>query len=60
MLSLGNLANDIPAASEGAKRSPVSIASSLFAQEADAHYANLQAYVNPELLDNEIPQLEVW
>ena len=60
MLSLGNLANDIPAVSEGAERLSVSVASSLFAEEADAHYADLQVYVDPELLGNEIPQLEEW
>ena len=60
MLSLGNLANDIPAVSEGAERLSVSVASSLFAEEADAHYADLQVHVDPELLGNEIPQLEEW
>ena len=60
MLSLGNLANDIPAVSEGAERLANTIAASFFVEEAKSHQADLNAYVDPELLGDEIPQLEEW
>ena len=60
MLSLGNLANDIPAVSEGADRLATTIASKFFVEEASSHRADLEAYLEPELLGDEIPQLEQW
>ncbi len=60
MMSLGNLANDIPAVSEGAERLANAIASSFFVEDSGGHRADLDAYSDPELLGDEIPQLEQW
>ncbi|MEM9358195.1 MAG: FAD-dependent oxidoreductase, partial [Pseudomonadota bacterium] len=60
MMSLGNLANDIPAVSEGAERLANAIASSFFVEDSGGHRAGLDAYSDPELLGDEIPQLEGW
>lgn len=51
--SLGNLANDIPQASEGAERLATSIARALFLEDAAAHRAALEAFAEPELLGDE-------
>lgn len=51
--SLGNLANDIPQASEGADRLARAIARDLFLEDAAQHRARLWAYAEPELLGDE-------
>ncbi len=51
--SLGNLANDIPQASEGADRLARAIARDLFVEDAAQHRARLWAYAEPELLGDE-------
>jgi FAD-dependent urate hydroxylase len=51
--SLGNLANDIPQASEGADRLARAIARDLFLEDAAHHRARLEAYAEPELLGDE-------
>ncbi len=53
--SLGNLANDIPQASEGADRLARAIACDLFIEDADYHRRQLEAYSEPELLGDEYP-----
>ena len=59
-LSLGNLSNDIPAVSEGADRLARAIAKSLFLEDRDAHWRQLQEYAEPELMGNEWPGLTDW
>jgi cation diffusion facilitator CzcD-associated flavoprotein CzcO len=59
-LSLGNLANDIPAASEGATRLSEAIARSLFVEDRAHHRARLKAYDEAELLGDEWPGLAYW
>lgn len=59
-LSLGNLANDIPATSEGAVRLSEAIARALFVEDRAHHHARLAAYDEPELLGDEWPGLERW
>lgn len=51
--SLGNLANDIPQASEGAERLARAIAKNLFVEDAAVHRGALDAYAEPELLGDE-------
>lgn len=53
--SLGNLANDIPQASEGAERLGRAIARDLFLEDADCHRTQLETYSEPELLGDEYP-----
>lgn len=60
MVSLGNLANDIPAVSEGADRLARHIAATLYLADRDLHTRDLHAYEDPELLGDEIPGLEAW
>ena len=52
--SLGNLANDIPQASEGADRLARSIARALFLEDAATHRERLRSYSEPELFGDEI------
>ena len=59
-LSLGNLANDIPAVSEGAERLARAIAASLFVEDRGHHWRCLQDYAEPELLGDEWPGLTAW
>ena len=59
-LSLGNLANDIPVVSEGAGRLARGIAASLFLEDRDHHWCNLQNYEEPELLGDEWAGLDAW
>ena len=59
-LSLGNLANDIPAVSEGADRLARTIASSLFVEDRAYHRQRLEAYDEPELEGDEWPGLTEW
>ena len=54
-LSLGNLANDIPAVSEGAFRLATSVTAALFAADIDYHWQRLTEYREPELLGYEWP-----
>lgn len=51
--SLGNLANDIPQASEGAERLARATARALFLEDAAHHRARLAAYAEPELHGDE-------
>ncbi len=59
-LSLGNLANDIPAVSEGAERLARAIASSLFTEDRAYHRQRLVDYAEPELEGDEWPGLAEW
>ena len=59
-LSLGNLANDIPAVSEGAERLARAIAASLFVEDRDHHRRRLEDYAEPELEGDEWPGLDAW
>ena len=60
MLSLGNLANDIPAVSEGADRLARHVATTFYLDDRATNLADLHAYDDPELLGNEIPGLQDW
>jgi FAD-dependent urate hydroxylase len=60
MVSLGNLANDIPAVSEGADRLARAIAVDLFEEDKAIHWQRLDAYAEPELLGDEVPGLTSW
>ena len=51
--SLGNLANDIPQASDGAERLARAVARDLFVEDMAHHRARLWAYAEPELLGDE-------
>jgi cation diffusion facilitator CzcD-associated flavoprotein CzcO len=53
MASLGKLSGDIPAVSIGAQRLAQGIATRLFQDDIDTHYAALQAYEKPELYGDE-------
>lgn len=59
-LSLGNLANDIPAVSEGAERLARAIAASLFVEDRAHHRQRLMDYAEPELLGDEWPGVSAW
>jgi cation diffusion facilitator CzcD-associated flavoprotein CzcO len=59
-LSLGNLANDIPAVGEGAQRLAEAIAQSLFVEDCGLHWDRLINYDEPELLGDEWPGLTNW
>lgn len=59
-LSLGNLANDIPAVTEGADRLSRSIAASLFVEDRAYHHQRLIDYAEPELLGDEWPGAIDW
>ena len=59
-LSLGNLANDIPAVTEGAERLARCIAASFFVEDRGHHWRALQAYDDPELVGDEWPGLDAW
>jgi cation diffusion facilitator CzcD-associated flavoprotein CzcO len=52
-LSHGKLSGDIPAISEGADRLARGLVRSLFVEDAAIHYANLEAYSEPEILGDE-------
>ena len=60
MVSLGNLANDIPAVTEGAERLARAIAIDLFQEDKAIHWQRLADYDEPELLGDEIPGLGAW
>ena len=59
-LSLGNLANDIPAVSEGAERLARAIAASLFVEDRGHHRQRLIDYAEPELLGDDWPGVDAW
>ncbi|MCY4451529.1 MAG: NAD(P)/FAD-dependent oxidoreductase [Immundisolibacterales bacterium] len=59
-LSLGNLANDIPAVSEGAERLARGIAASLYVEDREHHWERLREYAEPELFGDEWPGLDTW
>jgi cation diffusion facilitator CzcD-associated flavoprotein CzcO len=52
-LSHGTVSGDIPAISEGARRLAGGIASLFYREDFDHHYANLEAYAEPELFGDE-------
>jgi cation diffusion facilitator CzcD-associated flavoprotein CzcO len=52
-LSHGKLSGDIPAISEGADRLARGLVRSLFVDDSAIHYANLEAYSEPEILGDE-------
>ncbi|MEM1432362.1 MAG: NAD(P)/FAD-dependent oxidoreductase, partial [Pseudomonadota bacterium] len=52
-LSMGKVSGDIPAVSEGAAFLARALASALYAEDIDRHWAALQAYDKPELLGDE-------
>jgi len=52
-LTHGTVSGDIPAISDGAKRLAEGMASLFYAEDIAAHYANLQAYAEPELFGHE-------
>jgi cation diffusion facilitator CzcD-associated flavoprotein CzcO len=54
-LSLGNLANDIPAVGEGARQLANAITQSFFVDDRDYHWDKLVAYDDAELLGDEWP-----
>lgn len=60
MLSLGNLANDIPAVSEGGDRLVRHIAARLYLLDKEKHALNLRAYEEPELVGDEISGFSKW
>jgi len=53
MLTHGKVSGDIPAVSAGADRLVRGITASLFAEDIEQHYANLQAFDTPELQGDE-------
>jgi cation diffusion facilitator CzcD-associated flavoprotein CzcO len=59
-LSLGNLANDIPAVGEGVQRLAEAVARSLFVEDRGLHWDRLTNYDEPELLGDEWPGLTRW
>jgi cation diffusion facilitator CzcD-associated flavoprotein CzcO len=60
MMSLGNLANDIPAVSEGAERLTRGIAAALYLEDLPRHWQNLETYEEGELLGDEIPGFDAY
>lgn len=60
MVSLGNLANDIPALSEGAERLARAVAIDIFQEDKAIHWQRLADFAEPELLGDEIPGLDAW
>jgi hypothetical protein len=60
MVSLGNVANDIPAVSEGADRLARAIAIDLYRADYATHWRRLVDYVEPELLGDEAPAVTNW
>jgi len=53
VLSHGAVSGDIPAISEGAQRLAQGLASLLFQEGIDAHFAAMERYAEPELLGDE-------
>lgn len=52
-LTHGTVSGDIPAVSEGAKRLAQGLASTLYREDVEQHYANLQAWAEPEVYGDE-------
>lgn len=58
-LSLGNLANDIPAVGDGAQRLANAVASSFFVEDRAHHWQSLEDYNDPELFGDEWPGVDL-
>ncbi|ANY16585.1 NAD(P)-binding domain-containing protein [Bordetella pseudohinzii] len=52
-LSHGSVSGDIPAVSDGARRLAQGIAGQFYAEDVEAHFANMQAYAEPEVFGDE-------
>lgn len=52
-LSHGTVSGDIPAISDGARRLAQGLASLFYREDIEQHFANLQAYAEPELVGDE-------
>ncbi|OZI53685.1 flavin-containing monooxygenase [Bordetella genomosp. 5] len=52
-LTHGTVSGDIPAVSEGARRLAQGIAALLYQEDADVHFANMQAFGEPEVFGDE-------
>lgn len=52
-LTHGTVSGDIPAISDGAKRLAQGIAALLYREDIETHYANIQAYDEPEVFGDE-------
>ena len=52
-LSHGAVSGDIPAVSEGAKRLAQGLAGTFYREDVAYHYANMQAYAEPEVYGDE-------
>ncbi|WP_043284023.1 flavin-containing monooxygenase [Paraburkholderia oxyphila] len=52
-LSHGALSGDIPAVSDGAKRLSLGLAAALYRDDIELHYANLEAFAEPEVFGDE-------
>jgi cation diffusion facilitator CzcD-associated flavoprotein CzcO len=52
-LSHGTVSGDIPAISDGARRLGQGIAGLLYQEDVEIHYANLEAYAEPEVFGDE-------
>ncbi len=47
------MSGDIPAVSDGARRLAQGIAGQFYAEDVEAHFANMQAYAEPEVFGDE-------
>jgi len=52
-LTHGTVSGDIPAISDGAKRLAQGMAGLFYREDVDTHYANIQAYAEPEVFGDE-------
>ena len=52
-LAHGTVTGDIPAISDGALRLSSMLASRLYHDDIEQHYANIQSFADPELIGNE-------
>ncbi|QDJ52686.1 NAD(P)-binding domain-containing protein [Bordetella hinzii] len=52
-LSHGSVSGDIPAVSDGARRLAQGIAGQFYAEDVEQHFANMQAYAEPEVFGDE-------
>jgi FAD-dependent urate hydroxylase len=59
-VSHGNVSGDIPCVSDGAERLARGIAAGIFQEDFPTHLANLHAHEDPELLGDEIPDIDAW
>jgi len=59
-LTHGTVSGDIPAISDGAKRLAQGIAALFYREDVNTHYANMQAYAEPEVFGDEwVPAIGV-